>query len=289
MVTLHSGRQSGEPVIEKLLTQEDILSSYEVVSKLYPCLPSLSLWRAWEHAAYRCGKLPQPVLDVGCGDGQFFRFLWPDVQAVIGVDHDPRVVEAARQSGVYEEVHVSSAERIPVAPESMRSAFANCSLEHMDRLPDVLRSVYRSLRPGSPFWLSVVTDNFVEWRTLPLLARELQEPRLVATLDEGYNKYHHLVNSLAPNAWRARLEEAGFHVREHIPIVPELTSRLFLFVDQLWHLPRPSGETGDRLRAYLLSLPRFDEAFRQILAGVMAMEPHWNLGSGAVFLAERPI
>jgi len=276
-------------VIQRLLTQEEILKSYEAVSKLYPCLPSLSLWRAWEHAAYRGGTLPQPVLDVGCGDGQFFRLLWPGVQAVIGIDHDPRVVEAARRTGVYKEVHVSSAERIPVVPEAMGSAFANCSLEHMDHLPDVLRSVYRSLRPGSPFWLSVVTDKIIEWQTLPLLARELNQPKLVSTLAEEYSEFQHHVNPLAPHAWRACLEDAGFHVREHIPIVPELTSRLFLFVDQVWHLPQPSGETGDRFRAYLLSLPSFDETFRQVLAGVMAMEPDWSLGSGAVFLAERPI
>ena len=42
MVTLHSARRGGEPVIEKLLTHEDILSSYEAVSKLYPCLPQLT-------------------------------------------------------------------------------------------------------------------------------------------------------------------------------------------------------------------------------------------------------
>ncbi len=45
------------------------------------------------------------ILDLGCGDGAFFRLLWPHLADVVGVDLDPAAVEAARQSGVYREVH----------------------------------------------------------------------------------------------------------------------------------------------------------------------------------------
>lgn len=274
-------------MITKLLTSDEILASYDVVSKLYSCLPSLSLWRAWEHAAYQGFKLPEPVLDLGCGDGQFFSFLWPEVRTVIGVDHDPGAVEAARSRSVYREVHVVSADNIPVPAESMASAFANCSLEHMERLPAVLGRLHRSLRPGSPFLLSVVTEKFVEWQTLPLLVQELGDRGRARELAEEYKKYHHLENPLPPGVWKSHLEEAGFEVREHIPIVPEMTSRLFLLLDHIWHLQQSREETGNRLHSCLLSLPRFDEGFRQILAGVMAMESNWNVASGAVFLAKR--
>jgi SAM-dependent methyltransferase len=274
-------------VIEKHLTAENVLVSYDVVSKLYPCLPSLSLWRAWEHAAYQGLVLREPVLDIGCGDGQFFRLLWPSITAVIGVDHDPNVAAAARHTGVYNQVHVSSADRIPVAPGSMGSAFANCSLEHMDRLPEVLKSLHRSLRPASPFLLSVITNKLDEWRTLATLLREAGEPKRASAIDRDYDTYHHHVNPLAPNEWKKYLEEAGFQVEAHIPIVPELTTRLFLFIDQLWHLRTAQGETGDRLRAYLLSFPRFDGGFRQVLAAIMAMERDWAASSGAVFFARR--
>jgi SAM-dependent methyltransferase len=274
-------------VIEKHLGPEDVLTSYDLVSKLYPSLPSLSLWRAWEHAAYRGLALREPVLDVGCGDGQFFSLLWPGFKTVVGVDHDPQVAAAARNTGIYREVHVAAADRLPLTADSMGSAFANCSLEHMDRLPAVLRGIHRTLRPGSPFLLSVVTDKFSEWRTLSLLLEQAGEPKRARAVDRDFDAYHHLVNPLPPAQWTKALTEAGFQVETYIPIVPELTTRLFLFIDQVWHLRQAHEEAGSRLHPFLRSLPRFDAGFRHVLAGFMEMERDWTTTSGAVFLARR--
>lgn len=175
------------------------------------------------------------------------------LKAVVGVDHDPHVATAARNTGVYREVHVASADRLPLASDSMDSAFANCSLEHMDRLPAVLRSIHRTLRPGGPFLLSVVTDKFSEWRILSLLLRQAGELRRAESIDRDFDTYHHLVNPLPPNGWANSLEEAGFRVQTYIPIVPELTARLFRFVDQVWHLRQTQEEAGIRC---LASTPR---------------------------------
>lgn len=102
-----------------------------------------------------------------------------------------------------------------------------------------------------------------------------------------YEAYHHLVNPLPVALWMKHLERAGFKVLEHVPIMPELTSRLFLFLDHLWHVRRPGGELGNVLRPYLESLPNLPPSFRQILAGVLQMEREWSTGSGAIFWAQR--
>jgi SAM-dependent methyltransferase len=266
---------------------EAVLAAYDVVSRLYPYVPPLSLWRSWEYAAYQRFSLPEPVLDVGCGDGQFFRLVWPHVREAVGVDIDPRVAEAARASGVYREVHVGPAHALPFPDESFAAAFANCSLEHMDHLPEVLRSVARCLRPGAPFLLSVVTDKLVEWATLPLLVETVGEPQRARSLQAEYEAFHHLVNPLPPEGWVRALEAAGFEVDVYIPIVPEMTSRLFLLLDHLWHVRRPPGEVGDVLYARLRQIPHFPQAFRQVLLGFLQMERDLSVGSGAVFYARR--
>jgi hypothetical protein len=133
----------------------------------------------------------------------------------------------------------------------------------------------------------VVTDKFSEWRTLSLLLRQVGETRRAESVDRDFDTYHHLVNPLPPDGWAKSLEEAGFQVDSYIPIVPELTTRLFLLVDQVWHLRHSQEEAGIQLHAFLRSFPRFDTAFRQVLAGFMEMERDWATTSGAVFVARR--
>lgn len=274
---------------QNLLSSEEVLKGYDVVSQLYPYIPSMSIWRAWECAAYRRYTLSEPVLDLGCGDGRFFRLVWPQLRDVVGVEMDLGVADAARRSGIYREVIATSAHKLPVKPESFAAAFANCSLEHMDHLPEVLSSVYRSLRPNGAFLCSVVTDKFMQWATLPLLVEKIGERQRAQALQVEYEMYHHLRNPLPPHEWREHLAHAGFEVVEQAPIVPEIMTRLFLFIDHLWHVSRPDdkGELGDVLFSYLTTFPHFPHAFRRVLTGILQMEQDWSIGSGSIFWARR--
>lgn len=282
-----NGKQASINVQQTHLSKQEVLAGYDAVSSLYPHIPPLLLWRAWEYAAYRRYSLAEPVIDVGCGDGRYFRLVWPDTQQVIGVDMDPNIANAARKSGVYTEVHVAPAHNLPTPDQHFGSAFANCALEHMDNLDSVLASIFRTVKPGGTFIMSVVTDKFLAWTSLPLLLERLGLPEPAAELQQSHTDYHHLVNPFAPEVWAEYLTRAGFEVLEHIPIVPEQTSRLFLFLDQLWHVRQARGELGGSLQTYTQNLPRFPQALRQILSGFMEMEQDWSLGSGAIFYARR--
>ncbi len=94
-------------MLQKLLSADEVLKGYDAVSQLDPYLPSVSLWRAWEYAAYQWYTLLEPVLDLGCGDGRFFQYLWPQIREVVGVDMDVRVADVARRSGVYREIYAT--------------------------------------------------------------------------------------------------------------------------------------------------------------------------------------
>ena len=272
---------------QKLLKPTEVLAGYDEVSKLYPYIPSLVLWRSWEYAAYKHYQLSEPVLDLGCGDGNFFKLVWPGVQEAIGVDFDPQTAEVARRSGVYKEVINIPANKISFPPNRFASVFANCSLEHMDRLSEILKNIYHCLRPMGLFILSVVNDKFIEWSSLPLLLTSLGEGRRARALQKGYHTFNHVVNPLSISQWIESLHKAGFQVQEHIPIVPEITSRLFLFIDQLWHISTKKSEIGDSIYSYLKRLSGFPKGFRDVLAGVLYMENDLSIGSGAVFLATR--
>lgn len=280
------GADKRRMVTETLLDPEEVLSGYDVVSRLYPHTPPLSAWRAWEYAAYSRFVLQEPVLDVGCGDGRFFRLVWPQVRRAVGIDADPAAVELARQSGVYGETRRAEAHRLPADLKGFAAVFANCALEHFDELPLVLDSIHAALQPGGTFLFSVVTDRWREWLTLPAIVERLGEPERARRLREDYEAYHQ-ANALPPGEWIRALEAAGFRVLDHIPIVPEMTSRWFLILDHLWHVRQPTGELGDWLTEIVQSTPNFSLGFRQILLGILRMEAQPAIGSGAVFRARK--
>lgn len=88
-----------QDIITRTLTAEQVLLGYDRVAELYPHIPSLSHWRAWEHAAYQHYRLDGRILDLGCGNGQYFRLIWPQATDVVGVDMNPEVAELGVQHG----------------------------------------------------------------------------------------------------------------------------------------------------------------------------------------------
>jgi len=275
---------------EVTLTTNEILDGYDTTSVLYPYVPSLSHWRAWEYAAYKHYKLDGRILDLGCGDGQYFCLIWPQALDVIGLDLNPGVAELGRQCGVYHEVHVAPAHQIPEADASFDHVFANCSLEHMDYLDTVLAEIHRCLKPGGTLLCSVVTDHFVQWSLLPNLVKMAGFDNAATSLRKDFLEYHHLTNPLSVNEWVKHFNQAGLIPEEHIPILPKHNSSIFLLIDNLWHVKLPGGgEMSDVIFPFLSSNANFPRAFRKVFAGLLEMETDWQNGSGAVFLMRKLI
>ena len=270
------------------LRNEDVLQGYDAVSTLYPYIPPLSHWRAWEYAAYQKYQLDGRVLDLGCGDGRYFRLIWPHASEVVGVDMNPGVAELGKQSGVYREVHVASAHQLPEASESFDHVFANCALEHMDHLDAVLAEIYRCLKPGGSLLCSVVTDRFVQWSLLPNLFLIAGFDDVAARLQKDFLAYHHLANPLSVEEWRQRFTNAGLVTEEHVPILPKFNSGIFLLMDSLWHVkPADGSEMGDTIQPFLSANANFPRAFRSVFSGLLDMEVDWQDCSGAVFLGRK--
>lgn len=271
-----------------MLESSEVLDGYDAVSTLYPYIPPLSHWRAWEYAAYQRYRLEGRILDVGCGDGQYFRLIWPEINDVVGIDMNSDVAELGRQSGVYREVHVTLAHQVPEPDASFDHVFANCSLEHMDHLDAVLAEIHRCLKPGGTLLCSVVTDRFVQWSLLPHLISQAGYGDAAATLQQDFLDYHNLANPLSVEHWMTSFTRVGLTPEEHIPILPKHNSGMFLLMDSAWHVKRSSGgEIGDVIFSFLSANPSFPAAFRKVFAGLLEMETDWQDCSGAVFLVRK--
>ncbi len=270
------------------VSRDEVLAGYDVLADIYGHVPPLIMWRAWEVAGYRRYRLPEPVLDVGCGDGRFFRRVFPEISDVVGVDLNEDVVEAARQSHVYRAVHVAPADALPLASGAISSVFANCALEHMDHLDEVLAEISRVLRPGGAFLLSVVTDRSVSWAPLQSLLEACHAGDAGRSAQARHESYHHLVNAFPRAEWVARCERARFRALELMPIVSGSAGWLFLLLDQLWHIERQGGgEFGDGFAARLLDTPNRTSGLRSMFEGLLEMSMGTTDHAGLILWLEK--
>ena len=83
---------------EVSVSQDEVLAGYDVLADIYGHVPPLIMWRAWEVAGYRKYRLPEPVLDVGCGDGRFALGVASFAANVEGLDPDEKGIAAAKKA-----------------------------------------------------------------------------------------------------------------------------------------------------------------------------------------------
>ena len=263
------------------------------VERLYPHVLPLTLWRAWELALYRRYTLPETVLDLGCGDGRFFRQIWRRPPLADGVDFDEEVTHHARWVGIYRHVVAGAAQALPFADQSYAAVFSNCAFEHMSDIDRVLSEAARVLRPGGVFLFSVMTDKTVAWEMMKPLTQMLGVPERGSTLWHLYEAFHHLVNPLPKETWLAKLEAAGFAVVDAWPILPEPFARVFMLLDELWHLPdKDEQEWGNTLHTSFQQWPHYAEALRPIFQGLWALSPPHSSEEGAglvVYARRKPV
>jgi trans-aconitate methyltransferase len=151
------------------------------------------------------------ILDLGCGDGVLTRQLQDMGCEIVGVDSSPELVEAAAALGL--EVYLQDATAIEFR-EEFDAVFSNAVLHWVKEPDEVIRRVFRALRPGGRFVAECGGHRCVETIQRALVA-ELER--------RGYDGW-------AANPWYFptdqeygdRLTRAGFDVR-YIATIPRPT------------------------------------------------------------------
>jgi SAM-dependent methyltransferase len=187
---------------------------------------ALALRETVRLAAVRTIDLPEPILDVGCGDGLFARLAYPGRQ-VWGIDINPHEVRRAQASQSYRTLIVGSVCDVDLPTGFFKSAIANCSLEHVPDLPAALRNIRRSMQPGAPFVLIVPTPDWSRHLAIPAALSRLGLHAIARAYGDALDKIFFHVHLHEEDWWRARLDEAGFTTEEVRPLVQRSTSWAF--------------------------------------------------------------
>jgi SAM-dependent methyltransferase len=242
------------------------------------------------HVAYRAAELralnghdfPRPVLDLGCGDGQFgAAMLGPPPDAA--VDASGRQVERAAASGGRTAVTQADARRLPFADGSFATVVSVSVLEHVDHADRAIRETFRVLRPGGRCAMTIALVDLHDHLFYPALCRRLHLPALGRAYVRLHDRIFKHVSLRSQQDWERDFETAGFRFIESRKICsPRLT--------RLWDALLPLAVPGRVLSAIGLRTASPPRAWRDWLWGRFEplVEEDTGEGSSLLIVAEKP-
>jgi len=106
------------------------------------------------------------VIDLGCGEGANTRLLAKRGARMSGIDLSPKMIEAAQQAEQQEPLGItyevaSYSSRTPFADGSFDAAVSFMALMDSPDFKAASREAFRLLKPGAPFFFSVLHPCFV--------------------------------------------------------------------------------------------------------------------------------
>ena len=143
------------------------------------------------------------ILDLGCGDGPLTLKIMRSGAEVLGLDASPEQVAAARAEGV--DALVGDAMALDF-DQAFDAVFSNAALHWMTRPAAVIDGVWRALRPGGRFAGEMGGQGNVGRIHAALISALDRRGIDGRAADPWYFP--------SPEAYRAKLEERGFEVRE---------------------------------------------------------------------------
>lgn len=170
-----------------------------------------AIFRAAEVTALAGVRLRRPVLDLGCGGGQFARLALSQ-RLDSGLDLSADKVQRAQRSGAYGQVTRGDARDLPWDDGSFQTVVSISALEHM-REPGVLLSeVHRVLRPGGSMVATIVLEEIHRHLPSCRLFRRLGLAWIASRIATFHDVIFRHVTLLTQPAWEQMFREAGFEI-----------------------------------------------------------------------------
>jgi SAM-dependent methyltransferase len=171
-----------------------------------------ALLRAVEARFYPHIPLPEPALDLGCGDGNFARLAFPGRTITAGIDPWDRPLQKAARAGNYAVAVQAMGDNLPFADGYFAGAFSNSVLEHITDIQPVLNEVSRVLKPHARFIVTTPSQFFTAYLGGGSFFERLRLDGLAGRYRDFFNFVSRHAHTDSPETWAGRLAEAGFAI-----------------------------------------------------------------------------
>lgn len=229
---------------------------------------TLAIWRASEAKALAQVKIVPPVLDLGCGFGEFAGVFF-ESRVDIGVDPSQTDLARAEEAGKHAILIRGDAREMPLLTASVNTVLSNSVLEHIAGPERVLAEVFRVLRPQGVFAFTVVTSHMSDEMLLPRAFNRVGAKSLAKSYAAAYHRLFSHVSLHSKNEWQQMIKHAGF---ELVSVDNVMTGRSLLAFELLLPLAVPSQTIRTLLGHRLNLVPRrvrraLFQPFRRLMDG----------------------
>jgi SAM-dependent methyltransferase len=129
--------------------------------------PSQAFWRFFEVDALRRVHCERPILEIGCGDGQFSSLVFEHIDDAIDVNQRSIAKCLSVSPKTYGRIRCLDARELQLADGIFATVYANCVLEHVPSIRDVLEGCFRGLRSGGQLVVTVPLRRMNSHLALP--------------------------------------------------------------------------------------------------------------------------
>lgn len=243
------------------------------------------LLRAVEARFYQDIPLPEPTLDLGCGDAHFASVAFKRPLAA-GVDPWALPLQDAKRfyPHAYHLLTQAAGGQLPFATGHFASAVSNSVLEHIPDLEPVLAEVARVLRPGAPFVFCVPSENFLKFLSISGGLRRVGLTGPAEAYESFFNRisrHHHCDD---PNVWQQRLTRAGFTLEKHWYYFSPGALRA---LEWGHYFGLPAAIAKGLTRRWVIAPTRWNLALTERLLRPYYDEPQPKAGAYLFFIARR--
>lgn len=195
---------------------------------------ALALWRSVEAKHLATVELKSPILDIGCGFGEFALAFF-DKPVDVGIDISPLNLFACAKTNKYKNLVLGDARKMPFTDKSFSTVFSISTLEHISHVEKVLRDTFRILKPNGIMALTIETTKVDQKSVYRSLFRKIHLPFMSVFYSKIYNKIFKRHTLLTRESWKKKIIEAGFEIEKFEDIIsPQITTLFEIFLATSW-------------------------------------------------------
>lgn len=211
------------------LKPEEYLRRYLVTTPL-----ALALFRSIEAKNIAQVKMQRPILDLGCGFGEFAGVFF-ESQVEMGIDISWRELLTAKKGNKYKKLKKADARKLPFKNESFNTVLSVSTLEHIKKVEKVISETKRVLKPGGKFVFTVNSNKINNLLFFPKFLRKLGFDELADFYIQLFHKVFKHETLYPKRKWESILEKEGFKIKVSREIISPTSTKIFeVFLLTAW-------------------------------------------------------